>query len=148
MILKVSNSGFASTRGISFLYSKHFLAVLAYRYFSKPGMEPVSLQWKHESYPLDRWEFPTRGIFHIVILVTFLKSENKAHGTVFKEVQSKIVSRCSFPPLTSFSPTNSSGNQYLGTHLQVFYVYTYIFYKNVHLVCTFPCTLLFSLESI
>ena len=47
MILKVSNSGFASTRGIFFSLFKTFLAVLAYRYFSKPGMEPVSLQRKH-----------------------------------------------------------------------------------------------------
>ena len=101
MILKVSNSGFASTRGIFFSLFKTFLAVLAYRYFSKPGMEPVSLQRKHgvlATGPLGN--SPPEVFFSYCDSCYLFKNQRiKAHGTVFKEVQSKIVSRCSFPHL-------------------------------------------------
>ena len=64
-----------------------------------------------------------------------------------KRCRVKLSQDTLFPTYLILS-TNSSGHQYLGTHLQVLYAYTYIFYKNVHLVCTFLCILLFSLESL
>ena len=58
-----------------------------------------------------------------------------------KRCRVKLSQDTLFPTYLILS-TNSSGHQYLGTHLQVLYAYTYIFYKNVHLVCTFLCILL------
>lgn len=80
---------------------KTFLAELAYRYFSKPGMEPVSLRWKQGVLATGSLGSSPPEVFfsHSDFCYLFKNQRIKAHGTVFKEVQGKIVSRHSFPHL-------------------------------------------------